>query len=150
MQCPVLVQRVVVVAIGSRIDGAVPLRPAGRDLGLVLRPVAVQVLAEMDSEVAAVLQPDRERVGRVELVVAAVRRRIPAHTVVVGVLTRQQARARGAAERKRVEVVVEGDALGADQATHVRQDVHLGECLVIGLEDEDVRALPRRRARVPM
>ena len=142
VQRPVLVQRVVVVPVRRRIDGAVPLAPAGRDLRSVPRPVPVQVLAEMDGVVPGVLQPHGERVRRVELVVAAVGERVSAYAVVVRVLSGEQRRTRRTAERERVEVVVERDALVSDQAAHLREHLHLGERLVVGLEDEDVG--PRR------
>ena len=78
-EAAVLVQRVVVVAVGRRIGRAVPLAPAGRHLERASRAVAVQVLAEMDGGVARALEPggQRVRVCRSELVVATARRGIP-------------------------------------------------------------------------
>ena len=93
VQRSAFVERVVVVAVGRGIDGAVPLAPAGWDLRRVLAAVAVEELAEVHGVVAAALQPDGQRVGLVERLVAALRRRIPANAVVVRVLPGQKRRA---------------------------------------------------------
>src|SRR5262249_58981123 len=106
-----------------RIDGAVPLAPTRWDLRRIPRAVPVEVLAEVDGVIARVLEPDGERVRGIELVVAALRQRVPADAVVVRVLARQQARARGTAEREGVEVVVERAPLVTDRPPDVRQDL---------------------------
>ena len=148
----VLVQRVVVVAVRRRVRRAVPLAPARRDLLGRSRAVPVQVLADVDRLVAGALEPDGKRVRRVELVVAAVRRRVAPDAVVVRVLAREEGRARRAAERVRDEAVVERDALVGEQRLHVRHDAHRLERLVVGHDHDDVRAgrglrLPPRRRR---
>ncbi len=66
------------------------------------------------------------------------------------VLAGQERRPRRTAQGERVEVVVEGDPLVADQTPHVRQHLHFGEGLVVGLEHDDVRALRCRLRGVPV
>ena len=145
---PVLVERVAVEAVGRRVDGAAPLVVAGRDLGRVRAPVAVQVLAEVGRVVAGLLEPDGERVRVVELRVAAARRRVPHDAVVVGVLAGEEGRAGRAAERVRDEAVGERRAAVAQEALHVRHDAERLERLVVGHEHDDVRArLHRGRLR---
>jgi glycosyltransferase involved in cell wall biosynthesis len=60
----------------------------------------------------------------------------------VRILAREQRRAGRAAEREGDEAVVEGDPFVPDQAADGREHGHLGERLVVGLEDEDVPARP--------
>src|SRR5439155_12501953 len=127
------------------IGRTVPLAPAGGKLRRVLTAVAVEELAEVHGVVAAALEPDGKRVGLVERLVAALGWRVSAHAVVVRVLPGQKRRTRRAAERERIEVVVERHALVPDQALDVRQHLHLSERLVVGLENEDVRSLRRWR-----
>src|SRR5207244_5175899 len=86
VQRPALVEGVVVVPVGRRIDGAVPLAPARRDLRRVLTAVAVEELAQVYGVVAPALEPDGQRIRLVERLVAALRRRVSAHSVVVRVL----------------------------------------------------------------
>ena len=90
----VLVQPVVVEAVGGRVGRAVPLRPARRDLRRPCAAVAVQVLADVDGVVAGRPQPRRQRVRvrRRELLVAAGGRRVPHDRVVVAVLARDVGR----------------------------------------------------------
>ena len=137
----VLVQAVVEVVVGRRVDGRVPLRPARRDLARIPEPVAVQVLAEVDRGIARALQPHGQGVRAVEPREAAVRRGVPENVVVVRVLAREEGRSGGAAERERDEAVVEGRAAVAEQAVHVRHEAHVVDRLVVGHQHDDVRPL---------
>jgi hypothetical protein len=83
VQRAALVEGVVVVAVGRGIDGTVPLDPARGDLGRVLTAVAVEELAEVHGVVAAALEPDGQRVGLVERLVAALGRGVAPNAVVV-------------------------------------------------------------------
>ena len=103
---PVLVELVVVDLLFVR-ERCVPLVPAWRDQRRVAKPVAVEVLADLPRAVAGRLQPDRERVGRVE----ELEPRARGHPMVVGVLTGEIGRARGTAEREVDEEVAESRAL---------------------------------------
>ena len=137
----VLVQPVVVEAVGGRVGRAVPLGPARRDLRRPRAAVAVQVLADVDGVVAGRTQPRRKRVRvrRRELVVAAGRRRVPHDRVVVAVLARDVGRPRRAAERERREVVREGRPARGEQRVHVGHDPHGLDRLVVGHQHDDVR-----------
>ena len=142
----VLVQRVVVELIRARVDGAEPLVPARRNLRRPLPSVAVQVLADVHRVVPGQLQPGGQRVrvrGR-ELLVAALRQRVPHHGVVVAVLPGEEGGARGAAERERDVVVGERRPLRAEHGVHVRHHAHRLDRLVVGHHDDDVRSRRRR------
>ena len=143
---PVLVQRVAVEEVGRRVDRRVPLAPAGRHLGGVADPVLVQELADVHGPVARPLEPDRQPVALVEPAVAAVRRAVADHAVVVRVLPGEQRRARRAAERVRDEGAFEGGALRGERAPHAAHHAHRLERLVVGHHDHDVGPLGRCRA----
>jgi hypothetical protein len=65
----------------------------------------------------------------------------------VRVLAGQEGRTRRATEGERDEVVVESHTLVADETPDVREHLHLGERLVVGLEDDDVGPLRRLCSR---
>ncbi len=137
----VLVERVAVELVGRRVDGRVPLAPARRHLGRVGDPVLVQELADMNGAVAGALEPDREPLALVEPPVAAVRRGVAEHPVVVRILAREERCPRRAAERIRHERAVEGRALGCERIAHAGHHPHRLERLVVGHQHDDVRAL---------
>src|SRR5439155_18873638 len=93
VQGPALVERVVVVAVGRRIDRPVPLAPARRDLRRIRLAVTVEELPEVNRVVAAALEPDGQRVRLVERLIAALWRGVPTHAVVVRVLPGEERRA---------------------------------------------------------
>ena len=143
LEPPVLVDRVAPVAVGLAPGGGVPLVPAGRHLGRVHVAVAVQELAEVGGPVAGRLQPERQPARGVEPVVAAERQRVREHAVVVGVLAREEGRARRAAARIADEAVRERHALGADQLTRPGHRPHRIGGLVVGHQNDHVRLLRR-------
>ena len=96
----------------------------------------------MGGVVAGLLEPYRERVGRVERLVAALLVLVVReHPVVVRVLPGQERRARRAAERKRGEAVRERRALAAELLIGLTHEAHRVRGLVVGHHDDDVGAL---------
>ena len=144
----VLVQDVAAVVVGGGIDHRVPLVPARRHLPRPGGAVAVEVLADVGRLVAGALQPDRKRLAGVEPVVAAPRRAVVQHPVVVRVLPGQERRARRTAERKRGEAAGEPGTGSHHQPAHRGQDGHLVHALVVGHDHDDVRPLDSLLVRV--
>ena len=144
----VLEHLVAVHLVGALVDGAVPVAPARRHVGLAPQPVAVEVLADVRGAVARGLQPHRQRVLRVERLDAAVRRRVVEDAVVVAVLPGQVGGARRAAQRRGDVGAGEARARGADQLPRLRHRRHVLVGLVVGHQHDDARALERRRRRL--
>ena len=136
--------RVVEQPVGRGIDQPEPARPPRRGLGGA-HPVVVEVFADVGGVVAGLLEPDRQRVGVVEVRVAAMRSAVGEHAVVVGVLAGEEGRARGAAERDVDEAVGERGAPRRQQRPGLRQGAHLLDRLVVGHDHQDVGAAVRRR-----
>src|SRR5687767_6380298 len=81
----------------------VPISPPARYLGRIAssQPVPVQVLPDVAGAVASPLHPDREALPIVESLGPALRPIVAEDAVIVRVLTGEEGRPRGAAERKR-------------------------------------------------
>ncbi len=140
----VLLDDVVVHRVRRGVAGREPVVVAGRDLrlgGLGGDAVLVQLLADVRGAVARLLEPDAERVGEVELRVAALGQVVVEHAVVVRVLAAQEGRPRRAAERIRGERVRERRPAIAEQPVRERHRLHVPEPLVVGHDDHHVRLL---------
>src|SRR5215207_9097665 len=132
----VLVDRVVVEVLFVYL--AVPLVPAGRDVGWVARRVAVQVFAHEGGPVTRPLQAGGDRVLLQplvsELLESAVWGLVTLYLVVVGVETGERGRPRGATQRLAGEGVLKGDALFHHDGTQLG---HLLDGGVVQVVDQD-------------
>ena len=118
-----------------------PFVPAGRH-AVLLRHVAVQILADHRRAVAGGLQPGGERrllePEPVERLVAAPGRLVADDVGVVGILAAQDRGARRAAPRIADEVVRERGALILDQRLGLRHEGVRADILVVGQDQDDV------------
>ncbi len=158
---PVVVGLVAVEEAGVA-DHGVPVVPARRHLGRVVVAVLVEELAGVAGPVAVGVQPHRDVVLEVELVVAAAGEEVGQHPGVVRVAPGQHRRPRRAAEGVGDVVAAEGDSLCGDQVERVRHHrqrepgerigigrIEVGQSHVVGLDHDDVRLRGRGCARRP-
>ena len=134
----VLEQLIAVEGVG--LLRAVPFRPSRGDPDRAVL-VAVQELADVGRVVAGALEPYGQRLGAVEPVEAAQRRRVAEHPVVVGVLAGEEGRPRGTADRPVGDAGRKAGALAADQRVDLRHVAQRVLGLVVAHHHDDVRAL---------
>jgi hypothetical protein len=115
-----------------------PVVPAGWDRERIVFAVAVQVLAHEPGVVPGVVEPGRERVGRIEVAITVVVRADPS---VVRVAAGQVGRPRRTAEREAHEAVRERRPLSRELRLNVGHERRVRRGRVVEHDHNDIRRL---------